>query len=163
MHFRKKLLREASAIADQVEGVTISTISQDAIVLKSPDDPRSEHFVEKDGVRFAGTHLIIDLWQAQRLDDIAFIEGTLIAAVQASGATLLHIDLHHFTDNNGVSGVATLAESHMSIHTWPECEYAALDIFMCGTVDPYKALKIIKEAFGPRETQIQEIRRGVLV
>ena len=82
------------------------------------------------------------LWGARRLDDIAFIETTLRQAVQLSGATLLHIHLHHFTPNAGVSGVAVLAESHISIHTWPERQYAALDVFMCGDADPYRAIAV---------------------
>ena len=54
--------------------------------------------------------------------------------IRAAGATLLHIHLHHFTPNNGVSGVAVLAESHISVHTWPESGFAAFDVFMCEVV-----------------------------
>ena len=87
------------------------------------------------GVRCAGVHLIIDLHGAERLDDLEHIETTLRRCVEASRATLLHIHLHHFQPN-GVSGVAVLAESHISIHTWPDANYAALDVFMCGSADP---------------------------
>ena len=73
--------------------------------------------------------------RAERLDDIEHIEATLRRCVEAARATLLHIHLHHFQPN-GVSGVAVLAESHISIHTWPEAGYAALDVFMCGSADP---------------------------
>jgi S-adenosylmethionine decarboxylase len=66
------------------------------------------------------------------LDDIDLIETTLRRCVDAAGATLLHIHLHHFQPN-GVSGVAVLAVSHISIHTWPEVGYAALDLFMLVT------------------------------
>ena len=83
-------------------------------------------------MRCAGVHLIVDLYEAQHLDDIDHIEATLRRCVQAASATLLHIHLHHFQPN-GVSGVAVLAESHISIHTWPEAGYAALDVFMCGS------------------------------
>jgi len=65
-------------------------------------------------------HLLIDLYRASRLSDIDHIERTLRECVEAAGATLLHIHLHHFEPNGGVSGVAVLAESHISIHTWPE-------------------------------------------
>ena len=93
---------------------------------------RKDFFCERDGVRYAGTHLIIDLVRAERLDDLEHIEQTLRRCVEVAGATLLHIHLHHFTPNGGVSGVAVLAESHISIHSWPEYGYAALDVFMCG-------------------------------
>ncbi|MCK5917759.1 MAG: adenosylmethionine decarboxylase, partial [Cocleimonas sp.] len=76
-------------------------------------------FIVQDGQTFAGRHLIIDLWECQQLDNLSFIEQTLRDAAGIAGATLLHIHLHHFTPNAGVSGVAVLAESHISIHTWP--------------------------------------------
>ena len=83
-------------------------------------------------MRCAGAHLIVDLYDAKQLDDIDHIEAALRQCVEAAGATLLHIHLHHFEPNGGVSGVAVLAESHISIHSWPENGYAALDVFMCG-------------------------------
>lgn len=122
----------------------------------------TSHFVRKDGLTFAGTHLLIDIWQAERLDDLAHVEATLIEAVEAVGATLLRIDLHHFSENNGVSGVAVLAESHMSIHTWPECGYAALDVFVCGTCNPYGALPVLKKSFRPGSLQVSEQKRGLM-
>jgi S-adenosylmethionine decarboxylase len=121
-----------------------------------------DHFVERDGLRFAGTHLIIDLWGAVRLDDMAHIDATLRAAVVACGATLLHLHLHHFTPNGGVSGVAVLAESHISIHTWPERAYAALDVFMCGDAEPHNAIDILRHAFAPTSVNIGEHKRGIL-
>ena len=123
---------------------------------------RLDHFVEKDGLRFAGTHLIVDLWEASRLDDIAHVEETLKRATVVAGATLLNVDLHHFTPNGGVSGVAVLAESHISIHTWPECGYAAIDLFMCGSAEPHKAIDVFREAFEPARLDVGEHRRGVV-
>jgi S-adenosylmethionine decarboxylase len=125
-------------------------------------DSDSSHFSSQDGLRFAGRHLLVDLWQAKRLDDLTHVEETLKAAVAACGATLLKIDLHRFTENNGISGVAVLAESHMSIHTWPECGYAALDVFVCGNCDPFKALPVLKAAFQPGNMQIAEHKRGLM-
>lgn len=119
-------------------------------------------YVEKDGLRYAGTHLLIDLWDAERLDDLAHVETTLRAAVRATGATLLNIDLHHFTPNGGVSGVAVLAESHMSIHTWPERGYAAVDIFVCGGCNPHQAVPVLRQAFAPRNIQLAEQKRGLM-
>jgi S-adenosylmethionine decarboxylase len=126
------------------------------------EDDQADHFVQKDGMLFAGTHLIIDLWGASRLDEIDHIEATLREAVDAAGATLLHIHLHHFTPNGGVSGVAVLAESHISIHTWPERDYAALDVFMCGDALPHLAIPVLKRAFEPTSVQVGDHKRGVV-
>lgn len=126
-------------------------------------DERLDHFVKKDGLTFAGTHLIIDLWGASRLDDLEHIEDALKECVVAAGATLLHIHLHHFSPNGGVSGVAVLAESHISIHTWPECDYAALDVFMCGDAQPHKAIEVLKRAFTPETVNLGEHKRGMVV
>ena len=62
-------------------------------------------------------------------------------------ATILHSHFHHFGPDGGVSGVVVLAESHISIHTWPERDFAAVDIFMCGACDPYRSLPVLKAAF----------------
>jgi S-adenosylmethionine decarboxylase len=60
-----------------------------------------------------------------------------------------------------VSGVLVLAESHVSIHTWPEKSYAALDIFVCGVCDPYLAIPVLKRGFLPERVQLAEHRRGM--
>lgn len=119
-----------------------------------------DHFITRDGVTFAGTHLIIDLWGAQGIDDLERTEAALREAVTVAGATLLHIHLHHFTPNGGISGVAVLAESHISIHTWPERGYAALDVFMCGDAEPARAIPVLEAAFRPTRTEVSEHRRG---
>jgi len=127
--------------------------------IASTDD-RKDYFCERDGVRFAGTHLIVDVLNGSRLDDIAHIEQTFRRCIDVAGATLLHIHMHHFTPNGGVSGVAVLSESHISIHSWPEFGYAALDIFMCGHAKPHLAIDVIREAFRPSEIIVKEILRG---
>ena len=119
-----------------------------------------DHFIVKNGVECAGTHLIIDLIGAERLDDIKLIEKTLRECVTMAGATLLHLHLHHFTPNAGVSGVAVLAESHISIHTWPEREYAALDVFMCGDAKPELCIDVLREAFAADKVVVGEHLRG---
>lgn len=119
-----------------------------------------DHFIVRDGRCFAGTHLIIDLWGARRLDDIDHVRATLRQAAEVAQATLLHIHLHHFTPNGGVSGVAVLAESHISIHTWPERDYAALDVFMCGDSDPHATIDVLREAFEPSSIDVGEHLRG---
>ena len=121
-----------------------------------------DHFVEKDGVLFAGTHLIIDFWGAKKLNDLKWMEDTLRQCVDKCEATLLHIHLHHFTPNGGISGVAVLAESHISVHTWPERDFAAFDIFMCGHAKPEEAIAILQRAFSPQRMQISENLRGVV-
>ncbi len=121
-----------------------------------------DYFVERNGVRFAGTHLIIDLWGATNLDDPGHIDAVLREAAIASGATILHGHFHHFSPNGGVSGVLVLAESHVSIHTWPERDYAALDIFVCGDCDPYKAIPLLKTGFLPERVQLAEHKRGMV-
>ncbi len=123
-------------------------------------EQRKDFFIERDGERFAGTHLIVDLWDAERLDDLEHVERTLRDCVEAAEATLLHIHLHHFTPNGGVSGVAVLAESHISIHSWPEIGYAALDVFMCGDAKPHAAVEVLRRNFRPGRMAIEEHRRG---
>ncbi|HEU0044813.1 adenosylmethionine decarboxylase [Sphingomonas sp.] len=81
---------------------------------------------------YTGTHLLADLSGCSGLDDAARVELALREAVAAASATLLDVRLHHFGPGQGVTGVALLAESHISIHTWPEHGYAAVDIFLCG-------------------------------
>jgi S-adenosylmethionine decarboxylase len=118
-----------------------------------------DHFAVRNGVRCAGVHLIVDLHGAKRLDDIDHIETTLRRCVEAAQATLLHIHLHHFQPS-GVSGVAVLAESHISIHTWPEAGYAALDVFMCGSAEPDKCIPVLREAFAAEQVGVNELLRG---
>ena len=123
---------------------------------------RTDYFVERDGMKFAGMHLLVDLWGASRLDDPQHIDAALREAALVAGATILHSHFHHFTPNGGVSGVVVLAESHISIHTWPERDFAAVDIFMCGECDPYKAIPVLRAAFTPTQTDVDEQRRGRL-
>ncbi len=127
-----------------------------------PDEgeERKDFFCERDGVRYAGVHLLIDLIGAERLDDLDHVEQALRRCVEASGATLLHIHLHHFTPNGGISGVAVLAESHISIHSWPEYGYAALDVFMCGDANPEASIGVLKEAFSPHKLVVKTQLRG---
>jgi S-adenosylmethionine decarboxylase len=119
-----------------------------------------DFFIERAGMRCAGAHLIIDLYDADRLDDVELMERTLRQCVDVAGATLLHIHLHPFEPNGGISGVAVLAESHISVHTWPELQYAALDVFMCGSARPERCIEVLLEAFTPRRVAVEELLRG---
>jgi S-adenosylmethionine decarboxylase len=110
----------------------------------------------------SGLHILIDMWGAQHLSDQSHIEQALRLAIQASRATLLKLLLHRFGDSDGITGVAILAESHVSVHTWPESGYAAFDIFMCGSADPQAAAKVLCEQLQPIHTTVREIRRGTM-
>jgi len=141
----------------QTEGYLSYTDGE--ISIYEPGQPK-DHFIVKNGVECAGTHLIVDLIGASGIDDLGHIERTMRRCVAEAGATLLHIHLHHFTPNSGVSGVAVLAESHISIHTWPERGYAALDVFMCGDARPELCLDVLAEAFRPETLRVKEVLRG---
>lgn len=113
-------------------------------------------------IQSAGIHLLIDFWEAKNLDSVSFCKNALEKAVKDCGATLLSIKLHKFSPQ-GVSGVAVIAESHISIHTWPEHDYAALDIFVCGDKNPYLALESLKKTFRPKKIDVNEVKRGIIV
>jgi S-adenosylmethionine decarboxylase len=136
----------------QKEDVSVSALSA--------HEDRKDFFIERDGKRYAGNHLIIDLFGAKRLDDLRLIERTMKRCVEVAGATLLHIHLHHFTPNGGVSGVAVLSESHISVHTWPEADYAAFDVFMCGEAKPELCVEVLKNAFSARDVVVKTHDRG---
>ena len=146
--------------SDKGLGIPGTARQNDKPIAPAAMDERKDHFVERNGVRCAGVHLIIDLYEAEGLDDIDRIEEALRRCVAAAGATLLHIHLHHFEPNGGVSGVAVLAESHISIHTWPEAGYAALDVFMCGKASPDACIPVLREAFQADRVEVSEILRG---
>ena len=123
---------------------------------------QKDYFVERDGQIFAGMHLLVDLWGASNLADPTLIDQALRTAAISAGATILHSHFHHFTPNGGVSGVVVLAESHISIHTWPERGFAAVDIFMCGACDPHLAIPVLRGAFTPSRLHVGEQRRGLV-
>jgi S-adenosylmethionine decarboxylase len=119
-----------------------------------------DHFIVRDGIEFAGSHLLLDLYGARHLDSIERIEQAMRDCVTECGATLLHIHLHHFSPSGGVSGVAVLSESHISVHTWPERDYAAFDVFMCGDAKPENSIAVLKRAFSPQRLAVSEELRG---
>jgi S-adenosylmethionine decarboxylase len=123
------------------------------------DAGRDDHFIRRGGKAYAGTHLIIEVVQGEGLDDEARIQTAFRDCVEACGATLLHIHTHKFSPQ-GVSGVAVLAESHISVHTWPEIGYGAFDVFMCGDAEPWKAVDILRAAFNARDVRVNELLRG---
>jgi S-adenosylmethionine decarboxylase len=150
----------------QTEGFDNSGVGSVRIadnIVKGPwtsSDDDKDHFITVDGVRCAGKHMIIDLWGAKDLDKLDVMEAAMRKCVEVCGATLLHIHLHHFQPNGGISGVAVLAESHISVHTWPEYNYAAFDVFMCGESKPELAVGILQNAFGAKEVRSDRLLRG---
>jgi S-adenosylmethionine decarboxylase len=138
---------------DTARGVT--PVNLDAIV----ESDREDHFIRKDGKVFAGTHLIIEVMNGTGLDCETRIQNAFRKCVEVCGATLLHIHTHKFSPQ-GVSGVAVLAESHISVHTWPEIGYGAFDVFMCGDAEPWKAVDVLKDAFDTDTVEVRELLRG---
>ena len=155
------------------QGYAVSAY-QHGTAVKSPDISPSfgnieerlgnglDFFIRRDGCTFAGMHVIVDLWGASKLDDPKFIEQALVRAAEHAGAHVLSCDFHHFQPNGGVSGVVVLSESHISIHTWPERDFAAVDVFMCGDARPLDTVPILREAFNPERVSVQELRRGMM-
>ncbi len=107
-----------------------------------------------------GTHVLLDLQDASHLDNDAKLRDVLRAAADAVGATVLGDTFHRFDGRGGVTGVVVLQESHISIHTWPETGFAAVDIFLCGAMSPDPALDVINAALTPSQTRVTRIPRG---
>ncbi|MEE2694146.1 MAG: adenosylmethionine decarboxylase [Pseudomonadota bacterium] len=119
-----------------------------------------DHFKYTHNMTFAGTQLLIDIWQAQGLDEMERVETALKESINSSRATLINIHLHRFTPSGGISGIAILAESHISVHTWPERKYAAVDIFMCGDTHPELAIPVLCKTFLTSQIDVKTIQRG---
>ena len=150
-------------VASKRADTAVAALPKAVQLASAAEQEAADHFIVKNGVRCAGAHLIVDLYDGKKLDDIDHIDAALRRCVEEAGATLLHIHLHHFEPNGGVSGVAVLAESHISIHTWPERGYAAVDIFMCGNAKPEKCVPVLRHAFTPKRTGVSELLRGTAV
>lgn len=117
---------------------------EDLLATKIADS----HLVVHHGRVGLGVHLLVDLYEVanrRMLTDGVFIEKCLREAATVSGATVEVAALKPFP-GGGIAGVLVLSESHISIHTWPELGAAALDIFMCGSTDPFKGLRVIHRA-----------------
>tara|TARA_R110002153_G_scaffold6556_12_gene30041 strand:- start:6219 stop:6602 length:384 start_codon:yes stop_codon:yes gene_type:complete len=107
-----------------------------------------------------GKHLLLDLYQAVHLSDMSVIEKALLEAADACDAKVLQKNFHSFGEEQGITGMLLLAESHISIHTWPESHFAAVDIFMCGNCDPELAIAPIKKYLHPKSVDVREFDRG---
>ena len=152
---------EKRKISSRVGYPTKIALAEHATAEACDAEMQPDHFVEHEGMRLAGTHLILDLWQANNLDDINAVVAMFYETAKATGATLLRVNLHRFTPSGGIMGVAVLADGHISIHTWPERTYAAIDLFVCGSAKPHAAIKIVKTIFAPAILTVVEHKRGV--
>jgi S-adenosylmethionine decarboxylase len=109
-----------------------------------------------------GRHFLIELWEAENLDKPEIGEEALVETVRATGGTLLDTRFVPFP-NGGYSGVCIIAESHVTIHTWPEHNYAAVDMFTCGaTMDFDAGIEMLKKYFAPKAIQVAEVKRGLI-
>ena len=95
------------------------------------------------------------------LDDVELVEEVMVDAALKAGAEIREVAFHKFSPQ-GVSGVVVISESHLSVHTWPEVGYAAVDVFTCGdTVDPIVAVDYIRDKFQARRALTSEVKRGI--
>jgi S-adenosylmethionine decarboxylase len=96
------------------------------------------------------------------LSDLKKVQDVLITAAKVADATIVEVAFHEFSPF-GISGMVVIVESHLSIHTWPEYNYAAVDIFTCGDIlKPDKAVAYLIEKFQSKNPSVVEIKRGIL-
>ncbi|MFC1603176.1 adenosylmethionine decarboxylase [Pseudomonadota bacterium] len=108
-----------------------------------------------------GHHLIIECQGRHAHLDEQELEVLLVSAAEAGGASVLQAHFHPFGAGKGITGVVLLAESHITVHTWPEHDYAAFDVFMCGDCKPMLAAEVITLACPDAVTSVQIIERGL--
>ena len=111
-----------------------------------------------------GKHLLLELKDCNKevLNDLSFLRDALQAAANECGATIMGESFRQYNPQ-GVSGVVIIAESHLFIHTWPECGYAAVDIFTCGDyVQPEKTVQKLIRELDAKSHSVLEIKRGIL-
>ena len=106
-----------------------------------------------------GTHIIAEFFDCQKLNDLKLVRTSLKEAALLCGATILHTKFHKFSPQ-GLTGYILLAESHISIHTWPEHGYAAVDVFTCGLMNTEKAVHYLAKQFQAQRIESRKIIRG---
>lgn len=106
-------------------------------------------------------HLLVELFDCDKaiLQDQSQIETLFIKAAKAANVTIVKSVFHQYSPQ-GVTGVVIIEESHLSIHTWPECGYASVDFYTCGSGLPEKALEIIQPGLSAARTEVLFIDRG---
>lgn len=116
---------------------------------------------EEDQSTWFGNHYILDLWGIKPAEqEVHVVERYLQQAAINAGATILHSYIHDF-GNGGVSGVVLLKESHISIHTWPERAFAAIDIYLCGDCEPLIAVEYLIKSFCAEKYEFFTLKRGI--
>lgn len=106
-------------------------------------------------------HLIADFQSCRLIDEPKELKKLLLEAAKRAKNTALKTCIHKFPVQ-GITGMLLLAESHIAIHTWPEHDYVAIDIFTCGKkTQPYKALEYLKTKFKPRKINVRLLKRGI--
>jgi S-adenosylmethionine decarboxylase len=116
------------------------------------------------GLHALGTHLLVELRDCNPkiLKDLNKVKNALVSAAKEAKATIVDISFHEFSPF-GISGMVIIAESHLSIHTWPEYSYAAVDIFTCGDlIKPEVAAAFLTSEFECKSPSFVEIKRGIL-
>jgi S-adenosylmethionine decarboxylase len=111
-----------------------------------------------------GNHLLIEYYDcdSEVLKNTPLIEEYMIEAAKMAQATIVESVFHTFSPW-GVSGVVVIEESHLTIHTWPEYKYAAVDLFTCGnTINPWVAFKFLEEKLKAERADLAEISRGMI-
>lgn len=109
-----------------------------------------------------GKHYIAEMWgvDSKLLDNISEIEKNMKLAVNKSEGHILNVYGHKFSPQ-GVSVVITISESHLSIHTFPESNYCAIDTYTCGNTFPEKAIQHLLDYFNPKDRKVLELTRGL--
>lgn len=111
-----------------------------------------------------GTHLLVELRECnpEILKSLEKVRSIMVSAAKDAKATIVDVSFHEFNPF-GISGVVVIAESHLTIHTWPEYDYAAVDIFTCGDIiKPEVAASYLIREFGCKNPSIVEMKRGIL-
>jgi|HubBroStandDraft_1064217.scaffolds.fasta_scaffold04451_3 S-adenosylmethionine decarboxylase len=115
---------------------------------------------ERDFVKRLGRHAIVDVSGADSSLEVADATSLLTAMATACGATLLTTQTHQFGEGHGLTAIAVLAESHISMHEWPEHRFVAFDIFVCGSADPEPAIDVIRSRYPSARIQVKVMERG---
>lgn len=137
-------------VKEMIQNTTFSTQS-----LQMPE-PLAAHPPQK----YVGVHLIAEFWDGKIIEEQKTVERILLDAARRARSTALAISSHKFSPY-GITAFVLLAESHISMHSWPEKNYLAVDIFTCGDKTmPLKALEYLKEIYQPKRVEVREIKRG---
>lgn len=116
--------------------------------------------LQKKGQKYTGIHLIAEFWHGKIIEEPKKLERILVTAAKKAKNIPLKVAIHKFQPK-GITGVVLLVESHLALHSWPEINYLAVDIFTCGEKTmPYQTLEYLKKEFQPKRVEIKEIKRG---